>query len=184
MMNNFFKNFFDQITLTLNETNTVFLNEISKLLIATKKKNKKVIIFGNGGSAAIASHVSIDLTKNAGIRSINFNESDLLTCFSNDFGYDKVFAKSLEFYADKGDVVIIISCSGESKNLIEAANFCIEQKIKICTFTGFSKSNTLKKMGDINLWADSKAYNIVENVHQIWLLSIVDRIIGKLEYTV
>lgn len=182
-MNNFFKNFFDQIHIILNKTNTTNLEDITKLLISTHKKKKKVIIFGNGGSAAIASHVSVDLTKNAGIRSINFNESDLLTCFSNDFGYDNVFAKSLEFYADNGDLVIIISCSGESKNLIKAAKICKEKKIKICTLTGFSKSNSLRKMGDINLWVDSKAYNIIENVHQIWLLSIVDKIIGKLEYT-
>ena len=182
-MNNFFKNFFDQIHIILNKTNTTNLEDITKLLISTHKKKKKVIIFGNGGSAAIASHFSVDMTKNGGVRCINFNESDLLTCFSNDYGYEKVYSKSLEFYADRGDVVIIISSSGKSKNVLEAAKICKKKKILLYTLTGFSKSNPLKKMGNINLWVNSKAYNIIENIHQIWLLSIVDRIIGKTEYS-
>lgn len=182
-MQNFYKNIFDQINNLLKKTDCVSLEKIARSLVSINKKNKKVIIFGNGGSAAIASHVSVDLTKNAGIRSINFNEADLLTCLSNDYGYKNVFSKSLEFYADKGDVVIIISSSGKSKNILEAAKFCKRKKILLYTFTGMSKSNSLKKMGNINLWVNSKGYNIIENIHQIWLLSIVDKIIGKTEYS-
>jgi D-sedoheptulose 7-phosphate isomerase len=181
-MQNFYKKIFDELKDILKETNYDSLEKICKSLIFASKKNKKVIIIGNGGSAAISSHVSVDLTKNAKIRSINFNESDLLTCFSNDYGYDKVFSKSLEFYADKGDIVIIISSSGKSKNVLEAAKFCKKKKILLFTFTGMSKSNPLKKMGNVNLWVNSRAYNIVENIHQIWLLSIVDKIIGKTKY--
>lgn len=182
-MKNFYKKIFREINDILNRTDYSSLDKITKLLISTNKKNKKVIIFGNGGSAAIASHVSVDLTKNAGIRCINFNEADLLTCFSNDYGYEKVFSKSLEFYADKSDLVIIVSASGKSKNLLEAAKICKKKKIFLCTMTGFSKTNPLKKMGNINLWVNSRAYNIIENIHQIWLLSIVDKIIGKTEYS-
>ena len=127
-MQNFYKKIFDELKDILKETNYDYLEKICKYLILASKENKKVIIIGNGGSAAISSHVSVDLTKNAKIRSINFNESDLLTCFSNDYGYDKVFSKSLEFYADKGDVVIIISSSGKSKNVLEAAKFCKKKK--------------------------------------------------------
>ena len=114
-MQNFYQKIYNEINDSLNQTDYESLNKISKIFKETKNKNKKVIIFGNGGSAAIASHVSVDLTKNAKIRSINFNEADLLTCFANDYGYEKVFAKSLEFYADTGDIVVIISSSGESK---------------------------------------------------------------------
>ena len=171
-----------EINNLLNQSDISSLDKIAKTLSSLKKKNK-VIIFGNGGSAAISSHVSVDLTKNAKVRSINFNEADLLTCFANDYGYEKVFSKSLEFYADRGDVVIIVSCSGRSKNLLEAAKICKKKKILLYTFTGFSKSNPLKKMGNINLWVNSKAYNIIENIHQIWLLSIVDKIIGTTEYS-
>ena len=182
-MKNFYSKIFVEINKLLNQTDLDALEKISKSLMSVNKKNKKVIIFGNGGSAAISSHISVDLTKNAKIRSINFNEANLLTCFSNDYGYHKVFSKSLEFYVDKGDVVIIISSSGKSKNVLEAAKMCKKKKILLYTFTGFSKSNPLKKMGNINLWVNSKAYNVIENIHQIWLLSIVDRIIGKTEYS-
>ena len=182
-MSKFFQNIYNEIKDKLDQTDISSLEKISNALILTNKKKKKIIIIGNGGSAAIASHVSVDLTKNACIKSINFNESDLLTCFSNDFGYKKVFSKSLEFYADKGDIVIIISSSGRSENILEAAHFCKKNKKKVFTITVFSKSNPLSKLGDINLWVNSRAYNIIENVHQIWLLSIVDNIIGKTEYS-
>ena len=181
-MDNFYKNIFDEINYLLTQTDLIALEKIRRLIISSNNKNKKVILLGNGGSASIASHVSVDLTKNANTRSINFNEADLLTCFSNDYGYEKVFSKCLEFYANKGDVVGIISSSGKSKNLIEAAKICKSKKILLFTLTGFLKSNPLKKMGDANLWVDSKSYNIIENIHQIWLLSIVDKIIGKTEY--
>ena len=177
------KTFFDKINVALKKTDINSLEKISSILSKIKNNKKKVILFGNGGSAAIASHVSVDLTKNAGVRAINFNEADLLTCFSNDYGYKNVFAKSLEFYADPGDVVIIISSSGKSKNVLEAAKLIKKMNLTLFTLTGFSKSNPLKKMGHINLWVNSKGYNVVETVHQTWLLSIVDSIIGKIEYS-
>tara|TARA_Y200000002_G_scaffold131739_1_gene108529 strand:+ start:12304 stop:12855 length:552 start_codon:yes stop_codon:yes gene_type:complete len=182
-MDNFYKNFFDEINYLLTQTDLIAIEKIRRAIISSNNKTKKVILLGNGGSASIASHVSVDLTKNANIRSINFNEADLLTCFSNDYGYEKVFSKCLEFYADKGDVVVIVSSSGKSKNLIEAAKVCKRKKILLFTLTGFSKSNPLKKMGNVNLWVNSKSYNIIENIHQIWLLSVVDKIIGKTEYS-
>ena len=89
------------------------------ILIEANKNNKKIMIFGNGGSAAIASHFSVDLTKNAKVRCFNFNESDLITCFSNDYGYEKWVQKAVNFYGDEGDVLIIISAGGKSKNMIK-----------------------------------------------------------------
>ena len=141
------------------------------------------MIFGYGGSAAIASHVSVDLTKNANIRSVNFNEADLITCFSNDYGYERWIEKAIDFYAESKDVLILISSSGKSPNMINACKAARNKKIsKIITFTGHNKDNQLSKLGNINLWIDSKAYNFVENTHQIWLLTIVDLIIGNREY--
>ena len=152
-------------------------------LVQTKKNNSKIMIFGNGGSAAIASHVSVDLTKNANIRSVNFNEADLITCFANDYGYEKWIEKAIDFYADDKDILILISSSGKSQNMINACKAARNKKMsKIITLTGHNKDNPLSKSGDINLWVDSKAYNFVENMHQIWLLTIVDLIIGKREY--
>ena len=117
---------------SLLSMNTLEQKKIIKLfhqVTKLEKKNKKIIIAGNGGSAAIASHFSVDMTKNGGIRCINFNESDLLTCFSNDYGYEKWVEKSLLFYADKGDVIILISSSGTSKIWLTQLN--LQEKIKI-----------------------------------------------------
>lgn len=150
--------------------------EIIKILKIVKKKNKKVIIVGNGGSAAMASHVSVDLTKMCKIRAVNFNEADLLTCFSNDYGYEHWVQKALSFFADKGDLVICISSSGESKNIINGANFAKKIGCKVITLTGFKKNNKVRKIGHINLWIDSENYNFIEMTHHIWLLSTVDYI--------
>ena len=157
---------------------------IKNTLVQAKKNNAKIMIFGNGGSAAIASHVSVDLTKNANIRSVNFNEADLITCFANDYGYERWIEKAIDFYADDKDVLILISSSGKSLNMINACNAAKNKKIsKIITFSGHDKNNPLSKLGDINFWINSKAYNFVENTHQVWLLTIVDLIIGKREYS-
>ncbi len=156
---------------------------VSTLMKDAHENNKKTLIFGNGGSAAIASHFSVDITKNAKVRCTNYNESDLLTCFSNDFGYENWVQKAIEFYADEGDVLILISAGGNSPNMINAANYAKKNKIKsIVTFSGNKEGNKLQKLGDINFWVNSSSYNHIENVHQILLLSIVDLIIGKSEY--
>ena len=153
------------------------------ILAQAKKNNAKIMIFGNGGSAAIASHVSVDLTKSANIRSVNFNEADLITCFSNDYGYERWIEKAINFYGNSKDVLILISSSGKSPNMINACKTARSKKIsKIITFTGHDNNNPLSKLGDINFWINSKAYNFVENTHQVWLLTIADLIIGKREY--
>lgn len=157
----------------INYNNKDFL-KIIKFLNETKKNKKKVILVGNGGSAAMASHVSVDLTKMCKIRAVNFNEADLLTCFSNDYGYENWVQKALSFYADKGDLLICISSSGESKNIINGARFAKKNGCKVITLTGFNKKNKVKKIGHINLWLESKNYNLIEMTHHIWLLSIVD----------
>jgi len=136
-------------------------------MVDVHSKGKKTLIFGNGGSAAMASHFSVDLTKNARIRCVNYNESDLITCFANDFGFDHWVAKAVEFFGDEGDLLIVISSSGRSMNMInavEAAKKC--QFSDVVTLSGHSKDNPLNGIGDINLWVDSKAYNFVENIHQ------------------
>ena len=180
----FLKNYFSGLSDLINNNN--YFDDLiltKKILCETNKKGKKTLIFGNGGSAAIASHFSVDLTKNAKVRCVNFNEADLLTCFSNDYGYERWVEKAIEFYADKEDVLILISASGESRNMLNAVNAAKSIGVKkIITFTGNNKNNSLSKLGDINFWINSKAYNHIENIHQILLLSRVDLIIGKKDY--
>ena len=156
---------------------------LKDFLVSASDNGNKSIIVGNGGSAAIASHFSVDLTKNAGIRCINFNEVDLITCFSNDYGYEHWVEKAVEFYGDEGDVFIGISSSGSSENILNACRAArVKNFSKVTTLSGMSADNPLRKLGDVNLWIDSKAYNHIENIHQFWLLTIVDLIIGKSEY--
>ena len=171
-------NYMDLINTSKKDYKTIF--KIIKLLKNIKSKNKKVIIVGNGGSAAIASHFSVDLTLNSKIKCINFNDADLITCFANDFGYENWVSKAINLYGDKGDALIAVSSSGRSKNIVNA---CKEGKKKkfssIITFTGFEKNNPVRKNGKLNIWIDSKIYNYIENLHQILLLMIVDLINNK-----
>ena len=180
----FLNNYFDNLkNLLSNDKYLEDLVRVKGILKKTHSEGKKTMIFGNGGSAAIASHFSVDLTKNARVRCTNYNESDLLTCFSNDYGYEKWVEKAIEFYGDKGDSLILISAGGNSPNMTNGAKQGKKMGFsKIITFTGNDKNNNLQKLGDINFWVDSKAYNHIENIHQILLLSLVDLIIGKTEY--
>ena len=159
------------------------LIRMKEMLLEVKERGNKVIVSGNGGSAAIAGHIAVDFTKQAGIRTVNFNEPNLITCFANDYGYEKWVSKAIEFYGDKGDIAILISTSGSSLNMLNAAKTAKELNMQVVTFTGFDEENPLKQSGNLNLWVNSRAYNVVENTHQIWLLLVCDLIIGKAEYS-
>ena len=119
------------------------------------------------------------LIKSAKIRCLNFNEPNLITCFSNDFGYENWIKEALNIYASANDIIILISSSGKSMNMINAAKKSKEIGMKLITFTGFNIDNPLRKYGDINFWVDSKNYNFVEMAHHIWLVSIVDFIVEQ-----
>ena len=183
MNNKFFSDYFNFMEIAMASVNHDDLIAAAEKIQAVSQKGKKLIIAGNGGSAAMASHVSVDFTKAAGIRAINFNEADLLTCFANDYGYERVFEKAVDFYSDEGDLLILVSSSGNSVNVVNAAKRAKELNISVITFTGFKSDNPLRNLGDINFWVNSKGYNIVEMTHHIWLLAIVDYIIGDIHYS-
>ena len=181
-LDKYFKDFKNLLDSNNNEIKKKIIT-LKKILINTQKNKKKIMIFGNGGSASIASHFSVDLTKNAKIRCVNCNEADLITCFSNDYGYEHWIEMAINYFGDKNDVLIAISSSGKSKNIINACTAAKKKKFsKIITLTGHSIKNPIKKLGNINLWVNSKAYNKIENIHQFWLLSLVDLIVGKANY--
>ena len=158
------------------------LVDLKRLLKECQGRGNKAIFAGNGGSAAIASHCAVDFTKNAQVRCVNFNEADLITCFANDYGYQRWLQKALEFYADPGDLIILISSSGRSLNMLEAGRYAVAKGLPLVTLTGFSPENPLQSMGGLNFWVDSRSYNVVEMTHHIWLLAACDLIIGKAEY--
>ena len=160
------------------------LIDFKALCLKVRAGNNKFLLAGNGASASIVSHAATDLTKQTKVRSIAFTDPNLITAYSNDYGYEMWVAKAIESYALVGDVVVLISSSGRSKNLVNAAIKAKELGLTVVTFTGFSTDNPLKLNGDINFWLDSKAYNIIECTHMIWVTTVVDMIIGKAEYTV
>lgn len=154
------------------------------LLVRTKENRKKMILAGNGASAAMAAHAAVDFTKQVGIKAVTFNEPSLITAFSNDCGYELWIQRALEFYAEPGDAIVLISSSGRSPNVVNAAKYAKRVGNPVVTFTGFERENPLKMIGDINFWVDSRAYNIIENTHSIWLMMVCDLFIGKIEYSV
>ena len=173
----YFANYFKTIYQNLESIDSVQLEQAASMVWAAHKAGKKIIIAGNGGSAAMASHVTVDFTKAAGIRAVNFNEADLITCFANDYGYEHWVEKALEAYADPGDLVILISSSGKSQNILNAAEKANEMGLSVITVSGFLTDNPLRKLGDLNLWVDSTEYNIVEMTHHVWLVAIIDYLI-------
>lgn len=158
------------------------LDQLTTLMRDIRAQGKKIIFAGNGASAATASHCALDLTTHAGIRSICCHDAALLTCLANDYGFDQLFARALQYYADPGDLVVLISASGRSQNLLQAASYAVQHELSLATLTGFHGNNPLAEMGAVNLAVPSKAYNIIEGIHQLWLLAICDRLIGRTEY--
>ncbi len=177
MNKTFFGNYFSELSYLVEQIDHEVLVTTSKMILEASQSGKKVILAGNGGSAAMASHVAVDLTKAAGVRAVNFNEADLITCFANDFGYEHWLEKAVEYFADSGDLLVLISSSGQSPNIINAAYRALNLNLKLVTLSGFSSKNPLKEIGDVNIWVPSESYNHVEMAHHIWLLSVVDYLI-------
>jgi phosphoheptose isomerase len=151
--------------------------------LKARGKNKAIIV-GNGGSAAIAEHVAVDFTKNAGLKAMAFSGTPLLTTMANDYGYEKVFEKCIERFGEPGDILIAISSGGRSRNILNACRAARARKMSIVTLSGFKGDNPLKKVGDWNIWVDSRAYGYVEVLHGFILHYINDAIIGRAEYVI
>jgi D-sedoheptulose 7-phosphate isomerase len=173
--NNFYSRYFEEFYNHTQNLDLTKIKKIEKLIIETSKKNKKVIICGNGGSAATSSHVSVDLTKNAKIKTINFNESDLITCFANDYGYENWCKEALNFYGDKGDLLIL---DGILILLKKSIRDFFDLSLSGCSRNNYLNSN---KNNKVNIWINSNMYNVVESIHHLILLSIIDSIIEKNE---
>ena len=171
---NYFKDYNKSIYDLLNNFDTSLIDQSVELILNCKKNNGKVYVVGNGGSASIASHVSVDFTKATNIISKTFNNSNLITCYANDFGYDNWVKEALKSYCTDKDTLILISSSGQSQNIINAAKYCKENNISLITLSGFNSDNPLSKIGNENIYINSNSYNFVEMSHHIILVSIVD----------
>lgn len=174
--------FEDYRRLLINDEVMGIIADFAELAKSVQAARGKMMFAGNGASASIAEHGAVDFTKQGKVRGVTFHDPNLMTCFANDFGYDHWMAKAVEHYGDPGDAVVLISCSGESPSVVNAADKAREMGLKVVTFTGRNPGNALKARGDVNFHVPSHAYNVVENLHAIWLTAAIDLIIGKAEY--
>lgn len=140
------------------------------------RKAKNLFFLGNGGSNSICSHMMEDFMKLAGYPTYSFSDAALITCFANDFGYEKAMEEWLKVFFTDQDVLVAISSSGESKNVINAVKYAKEKGGFVITLSGFKPDNTLKKLGDINFHIGVSSYGIAECYHQVILHIILDSI--------
>jgi D-sedoheptulose 7-phosphate isomerase len=161
-------------TLSIDES----INWTVRTARATHDDGKKIMFIGNGGSAGIASHMAIDFSKNGGMRALAFNDSAALTCLANDLGYENVFAKQMALHAHAKDLLIAISSSGQSANILNAVDVASEQGCRIMTLSGFSDDNPLRRKGEVNFYVPSKEYGFVEISHLSLCHGVLDIAMG------
>ena len=136
-----------------------------QLLANFLMKSVRLFFVGNGGSAAIASHMATDFSKNGDMTTMCFNDGASLTCLANDLGYEKVFSHPLHKHIRGPDCLIAISSSGKSPNILAAASIATQRGADVVTLTGFDPDNPLRTMGNQNLYVPSSDYGIVETIH-------------------
>jgi D-sedoheptulose 7-phosphate isomerase len=135
------------------------------LIVSARSTSRKVMLVGNGGSAAIVSHMQNDLCKAVRVRAMVFNEAPLLTALTNDHGYGCVFERPVELWADNGDLLLAVSSSGQSENILRAVRASVKSRCQVITFSGFSTENPLRQTGDVNFYVPSQSYGYVEVAH-------------------
>lgn len=138
-------------------------------------KFNDIIIIGNGGSNAIASHICVDYTKFLNKRAISFSDAPRLTAYINDYGRDEAYKQFISEFATKKTLVILISSSGNSNNIVNAAQYCEDNNFTYAALSGFKSSNKLNNMNaNFKFWVDAESYGVVECAHEILLHSIVN----------
>ena len=144
-----------------------------------KSLGRQVFFIGNGGSAAIASHMTADFMKNGGMKTYSLYDNSVTTCMGNDYGYEFIFSRPLEFLGSEGDLLVAISSSGNSQNIVNAIQAAKRKHMKVVTFSGFERENKISRMGCCNVYVPSCRYGIVESIHNLILQQIVDTIMER-----
>lgn len=147
-----------------------------RLIKSQTDSGHKIVFIGNGGSAAIASHMAIDFWKNGRMKSLSFNDGAQLTCLGNDYGYKHVFEKPIEMFADSGDILVAISSSGKSENILLGVQAARLRGCNIITLSGFDEGNPLSSLGELNFYVPSNSYGPVEVIHHSICHCILDTI--------
>ncbi len=150
------------------------LQEAVKLLHMTRDRGGIVYVVGNGGSAGIASHFHTDLLKGLEIPSQTLYDSNLITCLGNDYGYEHIFSSPLKLMMTPRDMLVAISSSGKSPNILNAAQVAKEKGANVLTLSGFQADNPLRKLGHLNCYLGCTEYGLVEIGHSFLLHTITD----------
>ncbi len=174
-MNSFFENYIVRLKELLDNIDFLVVSNIVKALEQTVTDNAKVYVIGNGGSSATASHMVNDLgvgLRRRGLTNINIvslgDNSAVTSAIANDIGFENIFYMQLEGILKPRDIVIAISCSGNSSNIIKVADYAKKIGSTIVGVTGFD-GGKLKEVCDINFHVDAPKgeYGLVEDVHMI-----------------
>lgn len=144
-----------------------------------KQNGSQVFFIGNGGSSAVASHMTADFMKNGGMKTYSLYDNAVTTCMGNDYGYEYIFSRPMEFLVREGDLLVAISSSGNSSNIINAIEVAKEKQAFVITLTGFRSDNKARQLGDINVWVPCEKYGIVESIHNLILQQVVDMIMER-----
>jgi len=146
---------------------------------ATKQRDAQIFIIGNGGSAAMASHMAIDACKNGHLRALALNDSAMITAAGNDLSYDQIFRLPLERLARSGDMLITISSSGNSPNVIQAIEAARAIGMNVVTLSAKQPDNQSRRLGDLNFYVPLNRYGWAESAHQVvmhgWFDLYLDR---------
>lgn len=146
---------------------------------ATSERGGQLYIIGNGGSAGMASHMAADACKNGHLRAIAFNDSAMLTATANDLAFDQVFSLPLQRLARPGDLVVAISSSGNSPNIVRALETSRDLGLESITLTGMRADNRARTLGTVNFYVDVPRYGWAESAHQIILHHWFDEYLSR-----
>jgi D-sedoheptulose 7-phosphate isomerase len=173
-----FARLLDQVEITTARGEPVAVDDavdsVVDSIVSVKESGAKVLLIGNGGSAAIVSHMQNDLCKTVGVRAMVFTEGPLLTATANDDGYHAVFHRPVELWADAQDLLIAVSSSGESENIVKAATAAKAKGCRVVTMTGFRPANRLRQLGNVNVYVPASTYGYVETAHALIAHCVTD----------
>ena len=193
MGNNYYLNYFKSIEQGLNnsiyylnqQTSTPedFFLKIKQTLDLIRTCRNKIYFFGNGASAAFANHMALDFSKNGKILSRSLSDSTMLTALANDYSYEQAMLEYLKIEGvNKDDLVITISSSGNSPNVVAVLNYCKANNIKTLALSGLKNDNKSIVLSDYSIYVPMKTYGMVECIHQIFLHLILDESMDIFEW--
>jgi D-sedoheptulose 7-phosphate isomerase len=167
------KNYIDALSYAAFRYEVAIKNAVDRIVAM---EAAVIYLVGNGGSSTIASHIAVDLQKNYGRPAMAFNDPAFITCLGNDLGFEEIFAHHVKHHCITGDMLIAISSSGRSENILKAAKQARQNGTTVITLSGFDSDNPLRIIGDINFHVPSHSYGVVETTHLAILHHIVDQL--------